>query len=235
MTTGMRRITGQQPQPLRALGREITPEIIEREKWNAFWDCRSACDPQKAGVPGASPVLPASPRRYARRRHLQRDRLQGEDGWLAAGSLVSRPELGNLFRTPAVHRLQGPILLRQEAIAKTEEPSVAYHYRAGLKGFRIDSAKRVIWRDAARGWQKYEFGGSPNVEPVGLRPRNRLAIVEAGAGSVTVFPPPRKFFFAREIELNLGYVYYRKDDASSFSVGVRQSDLWRSDLWRSDF
>jgi hypothetical protein len=30
---------------------------------------------------------------------------------------------------------KGSNLLRQEAIAKTEEPSVAYIYKAGLKGF----------------------------------------------------------------------------------------------------
>jgi len=78
---------------------------------------------------------------------------------------------------------------QQEAIAKTEEPSVAYHYRAGLKGFRTNAAPRVIWRDVARGWQKYEFGGSPNTDPVALRARNRLAIVETSGGSVAVFPP----------------------------------------------
>ena len=30
-------------------------------------------------------------------------------------------------------------------------------------------------------------------------------------GSLAIFPPPHKFFFARENEVNLGYVYYRKD------------------------
>ena len=59
--------------------------------------------------------------------------------------------------------------------------AVAYHYRAGLRGFQIDRAKRVVWRDVARGWQKVEFGGSPNTDPVALRARNRLAIVESDA------------------------------------------------------
>src|SRR5439155_11819457 len=85
-------------------------------------------------------------------------------------------------------------------------------------------AARVLWRDTARAWQKYEFGGSPNTDPVALRARNRLAIVEARGGSLAVFPAPHKFFFAREIELNLGYVWYRKDDEQSFAVGVRQAD-----------
>jgi hypothetical protein len=94
-------------------------------------------------------------------------------------------------------------LVRMEAVAKTDEPSVAYLYTAGLKGFAIGPASRVAWRDVARNWQKVEFGGSPNDDPVALRARNRPAIVESEGGSVAVFPAPHKFFFAREIELNL--------------------------------
>ncbi len=69
-------------------------------------------------------------------------------------------------------------------------------------------------------WQKYEFGGDVNQEPVALRARNRLDIVDAGAGSLAAFPPPHKFFFAREDEVNLGYVYYRKDSDTTFAVGA---------------
>jgi hypothetical protein len=39
-----------------------------------------------------------------------------------------------------------------------------------------------------------------------------------------VFPSPHKFFFARENEVNLGYVYYRKDTDKSFSLGVMQPE-----------
>src|SRR5204863_4950560 len=38
VVTGVRRLSEQQAAPLRALKVEITPEVIEREKWNAFWD-----------------------------------------------------------------------------------------------------------------------------------------------------------------------------------------------------
>ncbi|MEK7752983.1 MAG: hypothetical protein AAB654_13760, partial [Acidobacteriota bacterium] len=124
---------------------------------------------------------------------------------------------------------KGTNLLRQEAIAKTGEPSVAYKYEGGLKGFTTAGAK-VIWRDTARAWQEYRFGGKPNNDPFALRARNRLAVVERGGGSLAFFPPPHKFFFAREIELNLGYVYYRKDDEQSFAVGVRQPD--REEMYR---
>ena len=37
---------------------------------------------------------------------------------------------------------------------------------------------------------------------------------------MAVFPPPHKFFFARENEVNLGFVYYRKDNNNSFSLGA---------------
>ncbi len=63
---------------------------------------------------------------------------------------------------------RGSNLLRQEAIAKTNEPSVAYIYSAGLKGFDIAKHPAVVWRDSARAWQKYEFGGATNTEPVGV-------------------------------------------------------------------
>src|SRR5689334_4997864 len=75
---------------------------------------------------------------------------------------------------------KGTNLLRQEAIAKTDEPSVAYKYVAGLKGFAISDSTRVVWRDVARAWQQYAFGGDANAEPVALKARNRLAIVESG-------------------------------------------------------
>jgi hypothetical protein len=119
---------------------------------------------------------------------------------------------------------KGSNLLRQEAIAKTSEPSVAYIYKAGLKGFAIGKDTKLVWRDSARDEQKYEFGGAPNKDQVNLRARNRLEILDVPNGSLAVFPAPHKFFFARENEVNLGYVYYRKDDTGSFSLGVMQPE-----------
>ena len=73
-------------------------------------------------------------------------------------------------------------------------------------------------------WQEYDFGGDTNEEPVDLQARNRLEILDAGSGSLAIFPPPHKFFFARENEVNLGYVYYRKDSDNEFSLGVMQPE-----------
>src|SRR5262245_54369641 len=221
VTTGRRRISEQQLAPLRALGLDRDPQFIEREKWKVFWDAPLVIP----GSSGTNPDLPRNPEEIRRATATFNStgcqvktngaRLEVTFPGLSMGIFSGRLQF-------TVYK--GTNLLRQEAIAKTEEPSVAYHYRAGLKGFHTETAKRMVWRDVARGWQKYEFGGSPNTDPVALRARNRLAIVETAGGSVAVFPPPHKFFFGREIELNLGYVWYRKDDAGSFSVGVRQAD-----------
>ena len=39
ITSGVRRMSEQQLAPLREMHAALTPELIEREKWNAFWDC----------------------------------------------------------------------------------------------------------------------------------------------------------------------------------------------------
>src|SRR5947209_11909468 len=36
--SGNRRLSEQQMAPLRKLGVQFTPEVVDREKWNAFWD-----------------------------------------------------------------------------------------------------------------------------------------------------------------------------------------------------
>ena len=62
------------------------------------------------------------------------------------------------------------------------------------------AGRQIVWRDPARAWQEYGFGGDPNKDSVALKARNRVAILETGGGSLAFFPPSHKFFFAREIE-----------------------------------
>ena len=119
---------------------------------------------------------------------------------------------------------KGSNLLRQEAIAKTEEPSVAYIYKAGLKGFAIADDTKLVGATLR--------GCGRSTSSAARRTRSRSTCARAtalrfsmpGAGSLAVFPPPHKFFFARENEVNLGYVYYRKDSGTSFSLGVMQPE-----------
>jgi hypothetical protein len=221
ITSGRRRLSEQQMAPLRELGILFTPEVVDREKWNAFWDAPLMI-PGTANKAMDMPRKPEEVRRaWARFQstgcQVKTDgaRLEvtfpGVDAGIFAGDLRY-----------TVYR--GSNLLRQELIAKTDQPSVAYKYVGGLKGFTMDKCSEVDWRDPARAWQHYSFGGSVNQDPVGLRARNRLGILKACGGSLGFLPPSHKFFFAREIETNLGYVYYRKDSDTSFAIGVRQPD-----------
>jgi len=196
------------------------------QKWNAFWDAPLSVP----GRAGTNPGLPRTPGEIRRANATYNaSSCQVKTG--GARLEVSFPGLAmGIFSGKLMFTVyKGTNLLRQEAIAKTDEPSVAYKYEGGLKGFTTAGSK-VIWRDTARAWHEYRFGGKPNNDPFALRARNRLAVVERGGGSLAFFPPPHKFFFAREIELNLGYVYYRKDDEQSFAVGVRQPD--REEMYR---
>jgi hypothetical protein len=109
-------------------------------------------------------------------------------------------------------------------VAKTEQPSVAYKYEAGLKGFAVQPSSRMVWRDITNAWQDYRFGAVNHESLVPLRAANRLVVAETPAGSIAAFPPPHRFFWVREIEVNLGYNWYRKDSASSYSFGIRQAE-----------
>ncbi len=221
VTSGRRRLSEQQMAPLRALGIALTPAAIEREQWNAFWDAPLTIPGNK----GTNLDLPRKPEEIRRAWATYRAasctvRSDGARLELEFPGLEMGIFSGSLRYT--VYR--GTNLLRQEAIARTEEPSVAYKYVGGLKGLAIGADTRLVWRDVARDWQQYRFGGAVNADPVAVKARNRLEMVETGGGSLAVFPPSHKFFFAREIETNLGFVYYRKDGENSFAIGVRQAD-----------
>ena len=215
------------------LGRNLTPEFstvtgVRREahgldyahRWDVFWDA-----PLTIPGHGENPGLPRKP-----------EEIRHSSSSFAANSCEVRQDGARLeISFPGLSlgiftgRLQftvyeGSNLLRMEAIAKTEEPSVAFKYTAGLAGFSLDQLQRLAWRDAGGNPQKYQFGGTPNQDPVPLIARNRLAIAEGSAGSIAAFPPPHQFFFAREIEVNNGFVWYRKDREGFFSLGVRQGD-----------
>jgi hypothetical protein len=62
VTSGRRRLSEQQMTPLRKLKIEFTPEVVEREKWNAFWDAPLMIP----GTPGTSMDLPRKPEEIRR-------------------------------------------------------------------------------------------------------------------------------------------------------------------------
>jgi hypothetical protein len=222
-TAGKRRMSVAQANTFKEAGIAVTPELYDKEKWFTFWDAPLVVP----GVPGRgdSAPLPRSP------DEIHRDTATyASTGCQVAtdGNRVSVTfdglHMGIFSGQVGFTAYKGSNLLRQEAIASTNTPDVAYIYQGGLKGFDIGSDTKVAWRDTARQWQQYEFGGATNKDPVNLRARNRLLILDAGKGSLAVFPPPHKFFFARENEINLGYVYYRKDTDTSFALGVMQPE-----------
>jgi hypothetical protein len=221
VTSGVRRLSEQQMAPLRDLKVELTPEVVEREKWYAFWDAPLMVPGRK----GTNLGLPRKPEEIHRTwATYNSSSCQVKTDGARIEVVFPGFEAGIFSGSLQYTAYRGTNLLRQEAIAKTTEPSVAYKYVAGLKGFTIADDSRVVWRDTARGWQQYAFGGAINQQPVALRARNRLAILEAKGGSLAFLPPSHKFFWSREIETNLGYVYYRKDSANTFAIGARQAD-----------
>ena len=221
LTSGVRRLSQQQISPLEELGVELTPEVIEREKWNAFWDAPLMV-PGRAGTNLGLPRKPEEVRKSWATYHATGCQVKTDGARLE----VQFPgfEAGIFSGSLQYTVYRGTNLVRQEAIAQTTEPSVAYKYVGGLKGFPIGANTRIVWRDTARGWQQYAFGGAVNQAPVGVQARNRLGILEANGGSLAFLPPSHKFFWSREIETNLGYVYYRKDSESALAIGVRQPD-----------
>ena len=57
VTSGVRRLSQQQIEPLKDLNIQLTPEVVEREKWNAFWDAPLMVP----GRPGTNMDLPRKP------------------------------------------------------------------------------------------------------------------------------------------------------------------------------
>ena len=203
ITSGQRRISAQQEVPLRQLGM-FTPDVIERQKWFAFWDAPL----NVPGKPGSNAAV-GLPRKA---EEIQKSWAKYDISGCEVHTDGARIEVNFPGVTAGVFSgglrytvYRGTNLLRQELVAKTDAPSVAYEYAAGLKGFAIADSTRLEWRDVARGWQHYLFGGAVNQDPVAVKARNRIEIAQSNAGSVAVFPASHKFFFAREVESNQGH------------------------------
>ncbi len=233
VTTGLRRMSNQQMAPLRGLGVDLTDDVVDTYRWDPFWDAplelgaaanRSSNPPPAAGVAN-QPGLPRSASEIVRSpaRYAVTACTVITDG---TRIVVSFPgvALGAFTGSLQYTLFKGSNLVQQEVVATTSTPWVAYKYHAGLAGMNTAGA-RVVWRDIANTWQDYRLGGATNDNEVPLKAANRLVVAErSGAGSIAVFPPPHTFFWAREIAINLGYNFYRKDSDRTFSVGIRQAE-----------
>ena len=271
VTTGRRRMSNDQANAFASLGIDVTPELLEKHKWYAFWDAPLSVPgyyPATAGGRGGGAGAPAqtqamgqggtTPEQVAALQSGSRGRpgynpspnppgftggrgiplprtkeeiRRGVSAFSAsscevksdgASLAVTFPGMklgifdGNLRFT--VYR--GTNLLQMDAIARTSEPSVAYKYDAGLKGFSTATMPRVTWRDTGGHPQQHQFGGPKAIGLSAIRASNRLLLAEGPRGSIATFPPPHTFFFTREVDVNLGYVFYRNDGGGTYSIGV---------------
>lgn len=228
IVTGVRRMSTQQAAPLRAAGIELTPEVIAKNRWYAFWDAPLFIPPPPAAGRGQSERTLGPPRTEAEIRRaaatfnssscaVKSDGISLETTFpgLTMGSFA-----GDLRFT--VYR--GTNLIRMDAVASTNDEWVAYKYDGGLRGFSTALTPRVMWRDTGGHDQQYAFGGVPNETIVPLKAANRVLIAEGKGGSIATFPMPHTFFFTREVDTNLGYVWYRLDEGKRFAFGVRQAE-----------
>ena len=231
ITEGLRRISNQQLSPLRNLGVELTQEVIDRYKWDVFWDAPldlrtevSRGNPPPATGVAEQPGLPRSPDEIRRA-----DAVYDAEGCVVttdgARLEVTFPgmRLGSFSGELVLTVYEGTNLIRVEAVASTDLPSVAYKYDVGLTGLDLEGSK-IAWRDVANEEHSYSLRGPANSDHVVLRAANRLVVAETSGGAIAAFPPPHTFFWAREIEINVGNNWYRKDDETSFSFGIRQGE-----------
>lgn len=241
VTTGLRRMSNQQLEPLRGLGVKITQEELNKYRWDPFWDAPldmstprpgangpfSGNPPPADGLPGTDqPGLPRNPNevQHATATYAATSCSIASEG---ARLTVTYPgvKLGLFDGSLQYTIFKGTSLIRQEVVASTKTNWVAYKYDAGVKGLAIGPASRAVWRDISNTWQSYAFGGQKNAALVPLTASNRVLMAEQGAaGSIAAFPPPHKFFWAREVAINMGYNWYRKDSDTTYAIGVRQND-----------
>ena len=237
VVSGLRRATQQQTEPLEKLGIALTPEVIDKIKWEAFWDAplyiegsgelpptHQSAIPAMKGVAN-QPGLPRKPEEV--KRATATYKAQGCEVKSNGGRLeISFPgvELGIFAGRLQYDVFKGSNLIRQVVIAKTDAQSVAFKYDGGLKGLPIQTASRVVWRDLAGRWQDQRFGGPVNRDPATVWSSNRLIAADVPGGSIAAFPPPHSFYGARESNQVLGDNYYRKDSDTSFAFGIRQAE-----------
>lgn len=234
VVSGLRRMTNQQLDPLAGLGIPITKAVLDREKWEAFWDAplhvpgpesahNNTTPPQKGvldqpGLPrSATEITRASVKYHGGACSVKTDGARVEVTFPGATLGVFEGRLQFTF-------YKGTNLIRQELIAQTSAPAVAYKYDAGLAGLPGAAIANVAWTDVDRKPQTHPLGGAPDASFVIVRAADRIVTAQLAGGSIAALPPPHNFFWARETSYNLGYNWYRQDAAGALAIGVRQAE-----------
>ena len=256
VVSGVRRMADDQANPLRAAGVELTEEVINKNRWYAFWDAplvmpgsqemkdewawRKSQMPDtpaegrggRGGRGGQNPPSdPLVPNRTLGTPRTPSEIRRADASFKATSCTVKTDGASVTVAFPGLSMgifsgdlqftmYRGTNLVRMDAAASTQEPWVAYKYDAGLKGFSTDLTPRVSWRDTGGHPQDHQFGGVVNPTLARVKAQNRLIVAEAKGAALAAFPPPHTFFFTREKDTNLGYVWYRKDAEGKFGIGV---------------
>src|SRR5712692_8038110 len=131
VVSGIRRMSTQQADPLKAAGVELTPDVIARNRWYAFWDAPLVMKPGREII--GPPRSESDIKRASSSFHTTSCSVKTDGAALE----VTFPGLsmgifsGDLRFTA----YRGTNLLRMDALAKTNDEWIAYKYDAGLKGF----------------------------------------------------------------------------------------------------
>lgn len=236
IVSGIRRVTQQQTEPLKKLGIELTEEKLNEIKWDAFWDAplyisdeppRSHVTSIPATEPFANhPGMPRKPEEVIRAiAHFNVSSCKIRTNGSRLEITFPGVKAGIFEGYLQFDIYKGSNLIRQMLVAKTDHPSVAFKYDGGMKGLPISNATQLVWKDLANNWQDYQLGGPPDKAHTIVINSNRLITAELKTGSITAFPPPHRFYWARESEQVLGYSWYRKDNENTFSFGMRQAEI----------
>jgi hypothetical protein len=120
----------------------------------------------------------------------------------------------------------GTALIQQLALMSTNEPDTAYFYNAGLQmeskqdlraGGNMGSSIHFYDANGSLTAQTPPYGSERHT----LQVRYRTAAATMGAGSIAVFPPPHRYFFARDYTTNQGYLWY-SSWRGQVALGVQQ-------------
>ena len=229
---GLRRISNQQLSPMRELGMELTDAVIDRHKWDVFWDAPLDLRQQEfRGNPPPMEGVASQPGLPRSSDEIRRDELSyrvDDCAVVAEGTRVevsySEVSLGSFSGEFVFTVYAGTNLMRAEVLASTALPSVAYKYDVGITGLDSGVTGNVNWHDTGGLLQSYALQGPANADHVVLQAANRLVVAETNGAAIAAFPPPHTFFWAREVEINVGNNWYRKDNDDSFSIGIRQGE-----------
>lgn len=234
--TGLRRMSNQQMQPLRELGVPIDQAVLDKYRWEPFWDApldmhkpgeRSRFGgnpPPAAGVPGTDQTgLPRDKAEVAEAtaRFIPMACVARREGSRITVDLAG-VKMGAFEGKLRFTIYAGSHLIRQEILATTSRKWLAYKFTAGLRMAKEPDAA-VAWRDNGGNWQADRFASAADTTEVPLVARNRVAAYQQGYGALAFFPEPHKFFWAREVAINMGYQWIAKGDGQ-IGFGIRQND-----------